>query len=255
MKKPLVSVIMPAYRCAGTVCEAVESALCQDVDLELLIVDDGSPEPLGDILAPYLTDPRVTILKNETNLGAAQSRNRGVRMAQGTYVAFLDADDIWVPDKLRKQLSLLEQTGFALCCTARELMTPEGRLTGRIIPVKPEIPYRQLLRHNSISCSSVVLRREIALEFPMHHDDSHEDYIMWLEILRKYGKACGINEALLKYRVSSTGKSGSKLHSARMTFRVYRYMGFGLWKSLLLFCSYACHGVGKYTVSFLRRQK
>ena len=249
MDTPLVSVVMPAYRCAGTVGAAIDSVLRQNVPLELLVIDDCSPEPLEDALAPYAEDPRVCILKNERNLGAAQTRNRGVSLARGEYVAFLDSDDVWVAGKLRKQLDLLEKTGTVLCATARELMNPEGQLTGRVLPVKPVISYRELLKHNSIACSSVLMKRSVALEFPMHHEDSHEDYIMWLEILGKYGSACGINEPLLRYRLSSTGKSGSKLHSAKMTFKVYRYMGFSLPKSMLCFASYALHGVGKYLFS------
>ena len=80
----------------------------------------------------------------------------------------------------------------------------------------------------------------------MEHEDSHEDYITWLKILKKYGRACGVNEPLLKYRLSTTGKSGSKWKSAGMTWKVYRYMGFGLIKSFFCFCSYAIHGVWKY---------
>lgn len=109
----------------------------------------------------------------------------------------------------------MERTGCVLSCTARELMTPQGELTGRIIPVKEEITYRDLLHHNSINCSSVVLKTEVAKNYPMEHDDSHEDYITWLKILQKYKKACGIREPLLKYRLSNQGKSGNKLQSAR----------------------------------------
>ena len=99
MNKPLVSVIMPAYRCAATVGAAIDSVLCQDVDLELLVIDDCSPESLEEALAPYSANPRVRLLKNEQNMGAAQTRNRGVSLAKGEYVAFLDSDDIWLPGK------------------------------------------------------------------------------------------------------------------------------------------------------------
>ena len=253
-KEPLASVIMPAYRCAGTIGEAVTSALSQNVELELVIIDDASPDPLEEVLSGYLSDSRVRLVHNEKNLGAAISRNRGVQLATGRYIAFLDADDVWLPDKLAQQICLLEETGAVLCCTAREMMTPAGKLTGRTIPVKPLVTYRELLRHNSINCSSVVMKREVALEFPMGHDDSHEDYITWLKILRKYGVACGINKPLLQYRLSNTGKSGSKLKSAAMTYRAYRHMGFGLVRSVCLFGSYAVHGVWKYAASFLRRE-
>lgn len=246
MSEPLISVVIPAYNCANVIPLAIDSALKQDVELEILVLDDGSSDDLETVMAGYEGKEAVRFLKNEKNLGAAATRNRGVQLARGKYVAFLDADDIWTEGKLSRQLALMEQTGCVLCCTARELMTPEGELTGRIIPVKERITFRELLKHNSINCSSVLICTEVAREFPMHHDDSHEDYIMWLEVLRQYGEACGINEPMLKYRLSNSGKSGNKLHSAKMTFMVYRYMGFSIPKSIGCFCSYAFHGVKKY---------
>lgn len=253
MSRPLVSVIMPAYNCIATVGAAIDSALAQEVPLEVIVVDDCSPQDLTEVLAPYREDPRVKILRNETNLGAAGSRNVGVAAATGEYIAFLDADDIWAPEKLQKQLALIREKDSVLCATARELMTPEGELTGRVIPVKETITYKELLKHNSINCSSVLMKAEVAKAFPMEHEDSHEDYILWLKILQKYGFACAVNEPLLRYRLSNTGKSGSKLHSAKMTFKVYRYMGFGTVSACLLFASYAFHGVMKYALSFLKK--
>ena len=242
----LVSVVMPAYNCAASIGDSIESVLCQDVPLELIVVNDRSPDDLDAAMAPYLADERVVYVTNEKNMGAAMSRNRAMEMARGKYIAFLDSDDIWLPGKLKKQVEILETSGNVLCCTARSLMTPEGVDDGRILPVAEVITYRDLLRHNSIACSSVLIRTEAAREFPMGHEDSHEDYIMWLQVLRKYGDARGINEPLLRYRLSNTGKSGSKLHSAKMTFKVYRYMGFSLPKSLLCFASYAINGIKKY---------
>ena len=242
----LVSVVMPAYNCAASIGDSIESVLCQDVPLELIVVNDRSPDDLDAAMEKYLSDERVVYVTNQVNMGAAMSRNRAMEMARGKYIAFLDSDDIWLPGKLKKQVELLEKSGNVLCCTARALMTPEGVDDGRILPVAEVISYRDLLRHNSIACSSVLIRTEAAREFPMGHEDSHEDYIMWLQVLRKYGDARGINEPLLRYRLSNTGKSGSKLHSAKMTFMVYRYMGFSLPKSLLCFASYAINGVKKY---------
>ena len=238
--------IIPAYNCANTVNCAIDSALCQDVDLEVLVLNDCSSDHLDDVMAAYAQDPRVRYLKNQENLGASGTRNRGVALAEGEYIAFLDADDCWLPGKLSRQLELLKETGCILCCTAREMMTPDWKSTGRVIPVQERISYKDLLKENSINCSSVVLPTAVAREFPMEHEDSHEDYIMWLRILNKYGSACGINEPLLQYRISTTGKSGNKLKSARMTWNVYRYMEFGLLKSVICFASYAIHGVKKH---------
>ena len=246
MTEPIVSVIMPAYHCEATIAKAIESVLKQQVALELIIINDCSGEDLDQVMESYADNPVIFYVKNEKNMGAAQSRNRGVAMARGTYVAFLDADDWWEENKLVKQIRLIEETQTVLCCTARELMTPDGKLTGRVIPVKETITYSQLLHHNSINCSSVLIRREVIQQYPMEHEDSHEDYILWLRILRKYQRACGLNEPLLKYRLSSSGKSGNKLKSAGMTYRAYRYSGFGRIRSSWCFCCYAVHGVWKY---------
>ena len=243
---PLVSVIMPAYRCADTISAAIDSVLCQQVPLELIVINDCSPDNVEEVLSAYRSDERVIVITNEENMGAAKSRNRGVSLARGKYVAFLDSDDCWTPGKLSAQVEVLEQTGSVLCCTARELMTPDWQRTGKVLPVAETITYNDLLKHNSIACSSVLLRADAAREFPMDHEDSHEDYILWLRVLKKYGAARGINVPMLRYRLSNTGKSGSKLHSAKMTFMVYRYMGFSLPKSIACFVSYAFNGVKKY---------
>lgn len=245
-KEVLVSVIIPAYNCEKYIGLAIESALAQDVPMEILVINDCAKDGTEQAIQSYLNDPRIRYIRNEKNLGVAKTRNRGVRLAQGRYVAFLDSDDWWEPGKLKKQLEVLEREQVVLCCTARELVNPDGSSMGKIIPVSEQIDYRRLLRHNCINCSSVLMLREVALEFPMEHEDSHEDYITWLKVLKKYGRACAVNEPLLKYRLSVTGKSGSKWKSARMTFKVYRYMGFGWMKSMACFCSYAMHGIWKY---------
>ncbi len=248
----LTSVIIPAYRCAATIRQAVDSALAQETAVEVLVINDCSPDELDPVMHAYDGVDRVHYYKNDRNLGAGETRNRAAALARGAYVAYLDADDWWDESKLRKQLVLLEQPdGPVLCASGRELVTQEGKLTGRIIPVRERISYRQLLLHNSINCSSVVLRTEVAREFPMEHEDSHEDYITWLRILKKYGYAAAVNEPLLKYRAGASGKSGGKLSSARKTYRAYRYAGFGRPASAGLFCTYALNGVVKYARAYL----
>ena len=242
----LVSVIIPAYNCEKYIGTAIDSALAQQVPLEIIVINDCSRDGTEHIVSTYLSNPAVQYIKNETNLGAAGSRNLGVKAARGKYIAFLDSDDWWEPGKLKKQIALIEKENVVLCCTGRSLVNPNGSLIGKSIAVAEEISYKRLLRHNCINCSSVLLLRDVALEFPMEHEDSHEDYITWLKILQKHKRACGINEPLLNYRLSTTGKSGNKLKSAKMTFKVYHYMGFGIFKSIVYFCSYAIHGILKY---------
>lgn len=246
MEKPLVSVVMPVYNGERYIGKAIESALGQEVLVEVLVIDDCSADGTELAVMKYMDSGKIRYIRNEQNMGAARSRNRGVKEARGKYIAFLDADDWWEKGKLKAQTEVMEQTGCAICSTGRELMTPDGRTTGKYIPVKERITYRELLKHNSINCSSVLLRREDALAFPMEHDDSHEDYITWLKVLRKYGCAVGIDKPYLKYRLSEGGKSRNKLKSAVMTYNVYRYAGYGRIKSCIFFCSYALHGIWKY---------
>ncbi len=246
MSSVCVSVIIPAFNCAKHIEKAIDSALGQNVCLEVIVIDDCSTDNLDGVMERYTHLDNVVYLKNSQNLGAAESRNRGVCLAKGEYVAFLDGDDIWREGKLKKQLEAIKKSGAVLCNTARQIINENGTVTKKIIPTKTVIKYNQLLRHNSINCSSVLLKKEVAQKFPMRHEDSHEDYIMWLEILKEYDFACGVNEPLLLYRQSSSGKSGGRLKSAKMTFKVYRYLGFGFFKSVLCFCSYAVNGAYKH---------
>lgn len=242
----MVSVIIPAYNCSHYIRQSVDSALAQDVPLEILVLDSCSQDGLEQVMAEYAQEPRVRYLRGDRNIGVAATRNRGVALARGEYIAFLDADDMWAPGKLKKQLARIQEKGAVICSTARELMRPDGTLTGYVIHTKETYTFRELVRQNLINCSSVLMKTEVAKAFPMHHDDAHEDYLMWLEVLQVHGFGCAVDEPLLKYRVSNQGKSGSKWHSAQMTFRTYRYMGFGWGRSTCYFLCNTFHGMRKY---------
>lgn len=246
MKKPLITVVMPAYNSEKHIKKAIDSAFDQDIDLEVIVVNDASTDGTVKVLEEYRRRDEFTLLNNENNLGVAASRNLGVDNAKGEYVAFLDADDWWEKDKLSKQLAAMEVDRTVLCSTARELVDSEGRSMGKTVEVKERITYPMMLRQNHINCSAVVVQRDVIKEFPMKHDDSHEDYITWMKILKKYQRATGVNEPLLKYRVSEESKSGSKWNSAKMMYQAHRYLGIGRVKSAFYFCLYAINGIKKY---------
>ena len=167
-----VSVVIPSYNSEKTIRQAVESALSQEgVTLEVIVVDDGSRIPASEVLSDLLADTRLRILRREENLGVAAARNHGLINAAGKYVALLDSDDWWEQGKLAEQVEALERNKAVLCSTARELMSHDGVSLGRIISVRKHITYKELLKHNSIACSSVVVRRDVARIFPMEHDD------------------------------------------------------------------------------------
>ena len=148
---PLVSVIMPVYNGEKYITQAVQSVYAQNVPLELIVIDDGSTDGTRSALRPWENRPDFLYVKNEHNLGVAGSRNRGVSMAKGRYVAFLDADDWWKEGKLTAQLNALEKTGDVICSTGRDLMAPDGTSTGKYIPVKSRQDYHELLKPNSIN--------------------------------------------------------------------------------------------------------
>ncbi len=247
IKDDLIAVIIPVHNGAGTIKEAIDSCIRQTVPSQIYLIDDASTDDLSSVISRYKDLPFFHFIVNETNLGVAGSRMKGVRAASGSrYIAFLDADDWWDETKLEKQLKLMESKNAVLSSCGRELMDPEGKSTGRMIGVPDIIDRKLILRTNPLNCSGVMVLRDVLLEYPMEHDDAHEDYISWIKIISKYDHAVGLNEPLLKYRLSPGGKSRNKLRSAAMHYRSYRYVGFGRIKSAVYMIFYAFNGVKKY---------
>ncbi len=249
----MVSIIIPVYNAKSYICEAVASALTQETDKELIVLDDGSTDASMDVLERWLeghadlvADTKVIVQKNQKNAGVAQTRNKGVRLASGEYIAFLDADDRFVNGKLQKQVAKLKVTGADLCNTARRLIRADGTETETVIHTPEVITLSQLEHSNRINCSSVLVRRETALRFPMAHSDAHEDYLTWLHMLQNGVTMVGIDEPLLEYRLSESGKSRNKWKSAKMTYHTYRYAGYSRMKSVRLLVCYMINGVKKY---------
>lgn len=243
---PIVSVIIPVYNCIEYLGQAIDSVIAQEVPVEIIVVNDSPWQDLTEFIQPYKERTNLVLIVNEQNLGVAEARNIGIQNAHGRYVALLDDDDYWMPGKLKKQLAVLKNTKGALCFTARELMDADGTPLNRVIHAKERVSYHSLLKNNVINCSSVIMPIEVAKEFIMGHDHLHEDFILWLNILKKYKYAYGIDEPLIRYRLTYGGKSGNKLQSAKMTYGVYKHMGYGRLRAGWYFLCYAVNGVRKY---------
>lgn len=240
---------MPAYQAADYIGEAIQSVegqTCKET-WELIIIDDCSTDHTALVVREYAkADARIRYLRQRKNRGVAAARNLGIRIAQGQYLAFLDADDWWDADKLKLQMQCIQRTGTVLCCTARELMQADGTPAGRIIQVPETITYQMLLHTNVIPCGSVILRSDVAKKFRFVCDQYHEDYILWLRILKKYKTASGIQTPALKSRQSAGGKSRNKWKSARMQYGSYRYLGYSPLQSLYYMIFYTINGFRKY---------
>ncbi len=243
---PLISVIMPCYHAAAYLAQAVASVQAQTVqDWELLLLDDGSQDNTAAIAQALAdADARIRFLPAGQNLGVAKTRNRGLRLARGQWAAFLDSDDVWHPDKLKRQLELAERTGADLIYTAYDLWTPEKKRTYR---VPAQIDYRGLLRENVIGCSTVLVRRSVLGDDPFSPTLYHEDYALWLRLLREGCRAAGCTESLADWRVSPQGRSFRKANAAKARWRIYRRAeGLPLLRAAVLFAGYALRGVRKH---------
>jgi teichuronic acid biosynthesis glycosyltransferase TuaG len=249
MSEPTVSVIMPAYNAGRTIAESVDSVVAQTyVDWELLIIVDAIPnDDTAEIITRYM-DPRIRLIENETRLGISGSRNKGVQMAIGEYVAFLDADDLWRNDKLQKQLHYMRERDAVISYTASAFTDADSRRFGYVMSAVERLTFKELLKHNIMSCSSVMLRREVALKYPFVSDSAREDYSVWLKILRDFGWASGINEPLLVYRLSDGSKSSHRLQSAAGTYNTYREIGCTALSAALRVFGYMIY-------SFMKRRK
>jgi len=250
-----ISVVMPAYNAEGTIGKAIESVLAQTyVNLELIVVNDRSADSTEKVVSSFCAaDQRVRLITNEKNSGVAVSRNVGVAAARYPWIAFLDSDDYWLPEKLERQMKALgAHPECSISFTATAYLKPCGSFSPYVLNAPDKVTREDILKQNVISCSSVVVKKEALLRCPMPNDRRlHEDYAVWLEILKpESGKdvpyALGVNEPLLVYRLSPTGKSGNKRKAAEMQWRTYRYCRIPLLKAMWCFLVYTIRNVRKY---------
>ena len=244
---PVFTVIIPAYNCEETIEQSLRSVLNQTVrDLHVLLIDDGSTDhTLERAKTAAQGDERLEILRNEQNLGVAETRNRGLNQARSRFIAFLDADDIWVRDKLARQLAQLDRTKADLCYTAYALIDSSSNPLGRTYHVPPTAGYQDLLKENVIGLSTVLLRADSVGSLRMNQQYFHEDYEFWLNLLRRGCRTTGLNLPLVFYRLG--GRSENKLIAAKNRWLIYRgSQQLGLLPACKYMAFYAYHGLRKF---------
>jgi len=251
MYKPLISVIMPAYNAEKYIAKSIESVLEQTyVNFELIIVNDASTDNTDAIIDKYCKkDSRITKYLNSKNSGVAYTRNFGIEKANGEWITFLDSDDLWREDKLQKQIDLLIKNKMEpiLVYTGSSFIDENDNQYKYVMEVPKQIEYKQLLKQNIISCSSVLVKKEAFNNIKMEHDNMHEDFLLWLNILKKYKiNAFGVNEPLLTYRISKNSKSGNKIKAAKMTYMVYKHIGLNLIQRMYYMFHYITRSLMKY---------
>ncbi len=244
----MVSVIMAAYNSERYIREAVSSVLAQTyAALELLVVDDCSTDGTYDILQECAAkDARVQLLRNECNRGCASSRNRALAACSGSFVAFIDSDDVWQPQKLEQQLRFLQERGADLVYTNYRMIDDDGNLL-KHRSVKRTACLEDLLDENYINFSSPLFTRQSIGN--LHFDSSwyHEDYVFLLQYMLQRPVCLCLEQELVSYRVHPGSRSYNKLNAAWHRWKIIRhYLKYSHIDSLQYFIRYAVNGLRKY---------
>lgn len=244
--EPLVSVVTPAYNAERFISETIESVLAQTYsNWEMIIVDDASTDRTIEIVQSYVNkDHRIKLHQLEKNSGSGVARNRAMDLAKGRFIAFLDSDDLWMPEKLERQIKFMLENDIAFSFTKYVRMEEDGTVTNAVTDAPAKVTYDDLMKHCVIGCLTVVLDRSKIGEERMLEIRTRQDYVFWLMLTKKGFIAHGLPEVLSKYRLVENSISRNKLKAARQNWRVYyKIEDQPLWKSLWYFSNYAVRSV------------
>lgn len=249
--RPLVSVVTPVHNAAAFLAQTVE-AVCQQTfaDWELLLVDDGSSDGSLQLCRQLAaTDARIKVTALAQKSGPAKARNTAIELAEGRYIAFCDSDDVWLHDKLEKQLTVLGNSDAAICFSSYFKMEEDGTRTGRVVAAPPRVTYAMMLRSCSIGCSTAIYDTARCGKVLMPDIQKRQDYGLWLSILQKGHTAIGLHEPLVHYRLRKDSISANKLKAAHYHWNVLRVVaGVGRLQAAWLFAQYAWLGLRKYMI-------
>ena len=246
---PKVSVIIPTYNAERYIKETIASVQKQTFDKwELIVIDDCSQDYTFSIVEQIMADDsRIKLQKNEANIGVAKTRNRGIELSQGTYVAFLDADDIWYPEKLERQIELAEKECADIVYSSYDIICADGNKAKGSYIVPEAVSYKELLKENVIGCSSVLVSSHTLKNYRFDTTFYHEDYVMWLQILANGGKAVGCPQILTAWRYMENSRSFNKRSAAKERWTIYRkFCKLPVTKCVALMFSYARAALKKY---------
>jgi len=245
----MVSIVIPVYNVEKFIIETVESVRSQTyTDWELILVLDGCTDHTPEILKKYcdnVSDKRIRIVEQPRNMGAAAARNKGVQEAGGRYIAYLDSDDLWVKDKLYRQLSFMEEKEAAFSFTGYEFADEKAKGLGKIVRVPAQMKYRDALKNTTIFTSTVMFdTKKLPKEMIFMPQIKSEDTALWWKILRQGYTAYGLDENLVLYRRSGQTLSSNKVEAIRRIWNLYRRAeGLSVCRSAYYFCFWAVRAV------------
>lgn len=223
----MVSVVVPVYHAEKYIEETMDCVCAQTyLNWEMLLVVDGPEDPTVEVIRKYLEktgENRIRLFIQDKNQGAALARNRGVAEAKGRYIAYLDADDLWMPDKLEKEVNFMKQKDAAFAFTGYEFADENGKGTGKVVKVPEKLTYKEALKNTTIFTTTVMFDTEkidkAMLKMPNMRS---EDTALWWRILREGYTAYGLNENLVLYRRPAVSLSSNKIVAIKRIWNLYR---------------------------------
>lgn len=245
MNNETVSIIVPVYNARECISDTIMSVIGQTYDnWELWLVDDGSKDDTLSIMKEYESD-KIHVVSNTEGKGAASARNLGVSMSNGRYVAFLDADDLWLPDKLEKQLAFMKEKKAVFSFTGYEFADENAKGLGIIVKVPECMKYKDAIKNTTIFTSTVIFDMNTLSKEDIHMPNVvSEDSATWWQVLKKGYDAYGLDEALTLYRRLGKSLSSNKLEAIRRIWYLYRKVeGLNIFYSAYCFCFWAVRAV------------
>ncbi|MBR5515132.1 MAG: glycosyltransferase family 2 protein [Clostridia bacterium] len=246
----MVSVIMPAYNSQRTIEAAINSILNQTyTDLEVIVVNDCSTDATEEVVKTItLKDPRVKYFCNEKNSGVSYTRNFAISKAQGEWIAFLDSDDLWRANKLEVQLKIAEEQKADILYSSHSMIDINGNKCCDDFIVDENTDYNKMLVRNEIGCLTAVVRTDVMRKYTFSGQYAHEDYALWMSILKDGHKAAGSKEVLADYRVYQGSRSSNKLRAAKNRWIIYRkHLKLSLFSSIYYLIKYTIKALKKYS--------
>jgi glycosyltransferase involved in cell wall biosynthesis len=218
----LVSIVMPAFNASRFIAAAIESVLSQTYPhWELLVVEDCSSDNTLEIARNYANkDDRIRIFPQSRNQGVTAARNHALSNARGKYIAFLDSDDLWEPEKLSLQVAFMQSNGISICYSGYQRIDQNGAKLAQVMPPL-QTDYRGLLKGNVIGNLTGIYDAE-SLGKENFKPYKHEDYVAWLALIKRAGKAVGLAQPLASYRVYEGSVSSNKIRTLGWQWRIYR---------------------------------
>lgn len=239
---------MPAYNAENKIIRAIECVINQTYkNWELIIINDGSQDLTKNIVKRYCEkEEKIKLISREKNKGIAFSRNEGIVASKGAYIAFLDSDDCWKPDKLEIQLTVMVQKNIEFSCTAYTVVDEKNNLIRSMNKKEGTYGYNDLLKTNFIGCLTVMIKSSVMKEFLMP-EINHEDYATWLNILSNNNSVFYLNRSLSMYTKAKKSTSSNKFQTFFWTREIiFNQKNKSILKKKILFLRYVYYTVIKY---------